>query len=651
MVVKPLSDPVRTCTSWLAVGNRLVWLEVGVALAWLLGAAAWHANRSLLSLPKQLALAALLLVAGAVLLRHGWFRLSGPVLFFELVRLGRRSRYFLLRSVYALTLLIILYFAYEWFLQEWQRNVSMGMFSRTGRLWDMPWQPGGSDLARLAEWFFTTFMVVQFFAVLLLTPAYTAGAIAEEKERKTLEFLLATDLEDREIVLSKLLARIANMLLIVLAGMPILSLTQFLGGVDPNLVAAGFAATGLTILSLSSFSILCSVFARKVRDALVLSYLGVAGYLALTHWLGEVLPVGWLARAIHAGNLYDVMQSLRQDFLTGKDLGTVIPPLLRGYAVTHLAFALLFITPAVVWLRALGLQQRPIRIVTRQPGLFRRPRVGQLPMIWKEVFTEPTLRLNRFGWIVVAIAVFLSLLPAAGIVWDYSTESIRFESEFTERINGWVRWSSTAVACLLLVGVAVRGAGAVSGERERETLDSLLTSPLDSHDILFGKWLGCFLCMRWGLLWLGLIWGIGIVAGGLNPLGVFMMLLAWIVYAAAIAGIAIWFSTACRTTARATLWTLGLLGAACLTPLVLCMPPVILYLLSPTSYQVYQDKVWDVQATMALIVMIFWSFVAALCWSVTRRRFREVTARMPHRRPELYRMSAKKIRQLAAQRN
>src|SRR6267142_589648 len=41
--------------------------------------------------------------------------------------------------------------------------------------------------ARMADQYFATFMTMQVIAVLLLTPAYTAGAIAEEKDRKTLE--------------------------------------------------------------------------------------------------------------------------------------------------------------------------------------------------------------------------------------------------------------------------------------------------------------------------------------------------------------------------------------------------------------------------------------------------------------------------------
>src|SRR5438094_417338 len=85
---------------------------------------------------------------------------------------------------------------------------------------------------------------------LLATAAYTAGAISEEKEHRTLEYLLATDLRNREIVLGKLASRLANLALLVVAGLPVLSLLQFLGGVDPDLMLATFALTGLTMASL-----------------------------------------------------------------------------------------------------------------------------------------------------------------------------------------------------------------------------------------------------------------------------------------------------------------------------------------------------------------------------------------------------------------
>ena len=123
--------------------------------------------------------------------------------------------------------------------------------------------------------FVFTFLALQVLALAVLTPAYTAGALAEEKDRGTLEFLLATDLRNREIVLSKLGARLANLLLFVLTGLPILSILQFLGGVDPNLVLAGFAATFLTMAGLGGLSVFTSIYFKKPRDAIAVAYLFV----------------------------------------------------------------------------------------------------------------------------------------------------------------------------------------------------------------------------------------------------------------------------------------------------------------------------------------------------------------------------------------
>src|SRR5437667_4488312 len=193
------------------------------------------------------------------------FWMSGPILFYDLVSLARRTRYFFLRCLYALLLALLLGWVYLIFYVD----------TNTSRM-----RP--DQIAHFAETYFYIFMSVQFIVVAVLTPAYTAGAIAEEKDRKTLEFLLATDLRNREIVLSKLLSRLANITLLVLAGLPILSFLQFLGGVDPNRVFAGFAVTGLTMVSLAGLSILDSVLTKRPRDAIALTYLGAAAYLFLS---------------------------------------------------------------------------------------------------------------------------------------------------------------------------------------------------------------------------------------------------------------------------------------------------------------------------------------------------------------------------------
>src|SRR5262249_45672171 len=127
-------------------------------------------------------------VASIIVVGLGWLKLFGPLLMYDLVCIARRRRYLLIRTAYAVTLLLLLAALYSY----WFWNVPRGQ------------NPAGRELTRFAETFFFTFMCAEFVAILVLTPAYTAGAIAEEKDKSTLEFLLATDLSKREIVLSKL---------------------------------------------------------------------------------------------------------------------------------------------------------------------------------------------------------------------------------------------------------------------------------------------------------------------------------------------------------------------------------------------------------------------------------------------------------------
>jgi len=204
------------------------------------------------------------------------FPVLGPVFLSEFVRTSRRGRHAALRTAYALALFLFLLALY--------RN-----YSELTRVALM----GAGGMARFAETFAYTFLAAQFLAVGALTPAYVAGAIAEEKERKTLEFLLATDLRDREIVLSKLASRALNLVYLVLAGLPVLSALQFMGGVDPQLVLAGFAATLLTVASLAGLSILNSVLCRRARDATVMTYLMAVTYLGLSGLSWLLLSAGW----------------------------------------------------------------------------------------------------------------------------------------------------------------------------------------------------------------------------------------------------------------------------------------------------------------------------------------------------------------------
>src|SRR5262249_16155457 len=129
----------------------------------------------------------------------------------------------------------------------------------------------------------------------LLTPLYTAGAITEEKERQTLPLLLATDLCAGEIVRAKALSRLAALVLIFLAGLPFLSILQFLGGIHPPMLLAGFGLTGISMVSLTALGIAVSVSAKRSRQAVTRTYGCAAVYLLLSgsSWLLLVPAAGW----------------------------------------------------------------------------------------------------------------------------------------------------------------------------------------------------------------------------------------------------------------------------------------------------------------------------------------------------------------------
>src|SRR5437868_15551540 len=85
--------------------------ELAGLIAWLLAATgwiAWYAYGDRGFGPMHLATLAALVLALAVLARRGWLKLFGPVLFYEGLRASRRGRFFLLRFLYAIGLLLLL---------------------------------------------------------------------------------------------------------------------------------------------------------------------------------------------------------------------------------------------------------------------------------------------------------------------------------------------------------------------------------------------------------------------------------------------------------------------------------------------------------------------------------------------------------------
>ena len=190
------------------------------------------------------------------------------------------------------------------------------------------------------------------------------------------------------------------------------------------------------------------------------------------------------------------------------------------------------------------------------------PTVGHWPILWKELFTVGRFRRRTrvgFGLLVAA-----SLLPAVGALAVF-TFLYPFGSwdELANFLNTFARVAGTSVACLLFLFVAIRAAGSITMERDRQTLDMLLTTPLSSREILGGKWLGAVLASRRGWLWLGSIWGLAFFGGGLDLSLVPWLFFACLVYSAFFASLGLWFSVHSRGTTTAILGVM--IGAVVVT--------------------------------------------------------------------------------------
>ena len=112
----------------------------------------------------------------------------GPIFRVELVSIARLNRYFFLRFLYGIIILLVMWVACEEIADLYSYNQSGSNIQR---------------YSRAAVAFFGSYVGLQMLAILALGPAIAVGTIATERERRTIEYLFTTDLRNHEIILGK----------------------------------------------------------------------------------------------------------------------------------------------------------------------------------------------------------------------------------------------------------------------------------------------------------------------------------------------------------------------------------------------------------------------------------------------------------------
>lgn len=367
-------------------------------------------------------------------------------------------------------------------------------------------------LQKFAEAFSLTFFLVQLTIVLLLTPIFVAGAVFEERETRSGEVLLTTDLSRREVFYGKFLARVVQVMMVVAAGMPILALTLLWGGVAIEFIVIGYMATFLCIFSSGAIAASVAGSSETLREAVLKSYAYILVF--------DVL--------IFPASPYLLIPLASDQWWSGLGCGVVFAPV-------QIIITLVSLAHGLRWLRLAMLRQR--RRVTAELAeqmARRKPPVAQEdPLIWKERYvggpTELVSTTSAWASVAVVVGVGIVVVLAVGT----------FPS-------GWVAAYMAPVALLAAAAsIGLGASGGVARERQRNTLIDLFMLPGGRRDILRAKLVGAVWSGRWFLL---AVAGLLFVApiGGTPVVAIPLLAIAAAAYLAFGAALGLWLSVRSR---------------------------------------------------------------------------------------------------------
>lgn len=484
--------------------------------------------------------------------------MASPVLYVEMLTVGRRRRYFLLRVGYAMLLLTAAWICYASTFYNYNS--------------------GGSPLKDQAEFayaFFIAFTWIQLLAVVMMTPAMLAGTIASEHERRTIDYLLTTPLNDWEIALGKFTARFGAVAYQLAVGWPILAIFMTLGGVGPDQLAMSFGTALLTLMSTASMSLAISARARKARESITRTYLVLIALLLIPPMAAAVCsgfryatnypllsgaadllfePMQWLSAFNPFVFLFDMLLEGRMNLPIG----------FGGFAAGHLAATALLLYSSVVGTRRFYLRSAskavksdggtpartaPMRVPLAPPkpaassapmeevlelaeadllsspaaaaAVAEVPKVRRTshakrwlrtldanPMLWKELVSERTAL--KLGWVGRIAAI---LIYGKAVLWIIAAFwfSLDGDSFFNRRslhspIQIFAMSGVPMMAFLALLLVTSRAAGSLTAEKEQDTWLTLLSTPVTGREIVRAKILGSLSSVRYWYYLVGVTW-------------------------------------------------------------------------------------------------------------------------------------------------
>lgn len=411
---------------------------------------------------------------------------ANPILVRVVQGASRRTRHAWLRFAYLAILLLVVLF-----------SLSSHMTGTNASL---------SELAKGASRTFAWASMTQLALMSFLAPVFTASAITQERDAQTFNILLSTPLTSAQIVFGSLMSRMYFLVMLLAAGLPIFLVTMVYGGVTTGQILESFAISCATAMITGALAIFVAMTAIGTRRTIFSFYLLIGFYLLVMYLAGVLWDRTWLEAS--APNLAGQKMSWLTPFHPFLALHVALndvyaPPESRLTAYSGIVrFALAHPSSAyVIWTTTTALILTVLSIFyvrrgakTGEPTLFksvvdrwlggrrdqksRPPRsVWSNPVAWREAKTRAaTSGLLRWVTTIAGFACLL-ILFAYHVTGTLTTDAVRV-------FVGMITIAQFAVALIIATNTA---ATSMTKEREAKTMDVLLTTPVTSKYILWGK--------------------------------------------------------------------------------------------------------------------------------------------------------------------
>ncbi|MDR1958094.1 MAG: ABC transporter permease subunit [Planctomycetaceae bacterium] len=412
----------------------------------------------------------------------------GPAFYREVTVAPRQPKLFIFRSLYGGVILLLICTA-------WLVVTGTQLVRDTG------------DFARFGGLLFQLLAPLQLVILLFSSAILAAGAVAQEKDRKTLVLLLLTRMTNAELVFGKLLASLLSVLILLLTSLPLFMVMTLLGGISYAQVIRVLVVTLWSLFVCGSLGSCMALWRDKTFQALA------ATILIIVAWLGfwEAVHFGYFGKtwgmlstnqlAMAMSPWQAIQLAAQPTFTAASGLFWSISGFLTVFTLLGILINGIAILMVRVWnpsreTRLTSMEEdtwrkeekssrlpQPVHVISAASGKVRH--VWNNPIAWREICTHAYGRKT----LVLRFAYILLFFCAAWMI--HSTVHSNAEWTLSQFAAPYL-----PLLILSLILVNAQAVTSLTSERDGGTFVLLLASDISPKEFVYGKLGGTFYNMK-----------------------------------------------------------------------------------------------------------------------------------------------------------